>query len=68
MLTNLKKLLLFENRLQALPPEIGYLYQLEMLGLEGNPMHHEPNQLDFLIENGTHELVRLIREAAPGKP
>lgn len=68
MLTNLKKLLLFENRLQALPYEIGFLYQLEMLGLEGNPMHRAPDQIERLVEHGTHELVRYLREEAPGKP
>ena len=67
MLTNLKKLLLFENRLEDLPYEIGYLYQLEMLGLEGNPMRRGQDVLERLVEQGTQELVRYLREEAPGK-
>lgn len=67
MLTNLKKLLLFENRLEDLPYEIGFLFQLEMLGLEGNPMRRNPELMDRLIEHGTHELVRYMREEAPRK-
>ena len=65
MLTNLKKLLLFENRLHELPYEIGFLYQLEILGLEGNPMRHD--LMERLVEHGTHELVRHLREEAPSK-
>ena len=67
MLTNLKKLLLFENNLQELPYEVGYLFQLEMLGLEGNPMRRAPELLDRLMEHGTYELVRYLREEAPRK-
>ena len=67
MLTNLKKLLLFDNRLDDLPYEIGFLFQLEMLGLEGNPMRRAPDLMDRLVEHGTHELVRYLREEAPCK-
>jgi CCR4-NOT transcription complex subunit 6 len=67
MLTNLKKLLLFENRLDIIPYELGYLYQLEMLGLEGNPMRHAGELMERLVEHGTQELVRYLREEAPGK-
>jgi CCR4-NOT transcription complex subunit 6 len=67
MLTNLKRLLLFDNQLQELPYEIGFLYQLEFLGLEGNPMRRAPEQMDRLVEQGTHELVRYLREEAPSK-
>jgi CCR4-NOT transcription complex subunit 6 len=65
MLTNLKKLLLYENRLDEIPFEIGYLYQLEMLGLEGNPMRRGSECMDRLVENGTQDLVRYLREEAP---
>ncbi|KAK3720583.1 Glucose-repressible alcohol dehydrogenase transcriptional effector [Vermiconidia calcicola] len=65
MLTNLKKLLLFDNRLDELPWEVGYLYQLEMLGLEGNPMRRGHDQMERLVEHGTQELVRYLREEAP---
>ena len=67
MLTNLKKLLLFDNRLEELPYEVGYLYQLEMLGLEGNPMRRAPDVMERLVEHGTYELVRYLREEAPRK-
>lgn len=67
MLTNLKKLLLFENGLDRVPYEIGFLYQLEMLGLEGNPMRDGRDQMERLVEHGTHELVRYLREEAPRK-
>ncbi|RMY59730.1 hypothetical protein D0863_11835 [Hortaea werneckii] len=64
MLTNLKRLLLYENHLEDLPFEIGSLYQLEMLGIEGNPMRH-CDYKERLMETGTKELVRFLREHAP---
>jgi CCR4-NOT transcription complex subunit 6 len=67
MLTNLKKLLLFDNKLLELPYEIGFLYQLDTLGLEGNPMRRAYDQYERLVEHGTHELVRYLREEAPSK-
>ena len=67
MLTNLKKLLLFSNQLDEIPYEIGYMYQLEMLGLEGNPMRRGGDVMERLMEHGTHELVRYLREEAPRK-
>lgn len=63
MLTNLKRLLLFDNRLEDLPFEMGSLFQLEMLGLEGNPMRQDYK--DRLVEHGTQELIRFLREQAP---
>ena len=67
MLTHLKKLLLFDNALDEIPYEVGYLYQLEMLGLEGNPMRRARAQMERLVDHGTHELVRYLREEAPSK-
>lgn len=67
MLTNLKKLSLFGNKLESLPFEIGFLYQLDFLGLEGNPMRHASEVMDRLVEQGTHEVVRYLREEAPRK-
>ena len=69
MITTLKRLLLFDNGLEILPFEIGSLYNLEMLGLEGNPMSTPDGQIQQrqLIEHGTTELVRYLREEAPGK-
>lgn len=63
MLTNLKKLSLYENNLEDLPYELGTLFQLEMLGIEGNPMRQEYK--DRLMEHGTQELIRHLREQAP---
>lgn len=36
-LTNLVEFLLFNNKLSMLPAEFGYLYQVESIGLDGNP-------------------------------
>ena len=65
MLTNLKKLLLFDNHLDDLPFEVGSLFQLEMLGIQGNPMRSDYKER--LVEHGTQELVRFLREQAPSK-
>lgn len=65
MLTNLKKLLLFDNHLVELPYEMGSLYQLEILGVEGNPLRDEFK--DIIVEHGTAELIRYLREQAPSK-
>lgn len=65
MLTNLKKLSLYDNHLEDLPFELGSLFQLEMLGIEGNPMRHDYK--DRLVEHGTQELIRWLREQAPSK-
>jgi len=65
MLTNLKKLSLYDNNLEDLPYELGTLFQLEMLGIEGNPLRQEYK--DRLMEHGTQELIRHLREQAPGK-
>jgi CCR4-NOT transcription complex subunit 6 len=62
MLTNLKRLLLFENKLGDLPYELGSLYQLDFLGIEGNPMRGD--YMDRLAEHGTGELIRYLREQA----
>jgi len=65
MLTNLKRLLLYENQLEDLPHELGFLYQLEVLGVEGNPLRHDYKQR--IVEDGTRELVRYLREQADRK-
>jgi CCR4-NOT transcription complex subunit 6 len=63
-LVNLKQLLVFDNALETLPDELGSLYQLEMLGIEGNPI---PDDLKHIImEQGTTELIKHFRETAPG--
>lgn len=65
MLTHLKKLNLYDNHLEDLPYELGSLHQLEMLGIEGNPLRHDYKER--LMEYGTQELIRFLRESAPRK-
>jgi CCR4-NOT transcription complex subunit 6 len=61
MLTNLKRLLLYGNYLVDLPSEVGFLHRLEMLGIEGN-RGFNPDLKERLIEYGTKEVVRYLRE------
>ncbi|KFY03250.1 hypothetical protein O988_01601, partial [Pseudogymnoascus sp. VKM F-3808] len=61
------------NQLSDLPPELGMtlpnelgsLYHLEMLGIEGNPL--EVGLKREIMENGTKALVLHLRETAPVK-
>lgn len=64
MLTNLKTLMLVDNHLDHLPVEIGYLYQLETLAIDGNPLNDDIKNI--VAESGTTELIRQLRETAPG--
>jgi CCR4-NOT transcription complex subunit 6 len=66
MCVYLKHLLLFDNRIRTLPNEFGSLYQLEMLGIEGNPL--DPEMKRVIMENGTKALISHLREQAPGMP
>lgn len=65
MLSQLKQLLLFDNNIVELPYELGFLYQLDMLGIEGNPLRDEFKVM--IMEHGTTELVKALRESAPCK-
>ena len=65
MLTNLKKLSLFDNNLVDLPFELGSLFQLETLNIEGNPMRADYKER--IMEHGTQEMIRFLREEAPRK-
>ncbi|KAK8217907.1 glucose-repressible alcohol dehydrogenase-like protein transcriptional effector [Phyllosticta capitalensis] len=65
MLVNLRELLLFDNNIETLPYEMGSLYQLEMLGIEGNPSLDEQMK-NIVVEHGTTELIKYLREQAPG--
>lgn len=65
MLTSLRKLSLYDNNLEDLPFELGTLFQLEMLGVEGNPLRQDYK--DRLMEHGTQDLIRHLREQAPSK-
>jgi CCR4-NOT transcription complex subunit 6 len=62
------------NQISELPPELGMctlpfdlgsLHQLEMLGIEGNPLNQDMKQ--EIVEKGTKSLITLLREQAPGK-
>lgn len=65
MCTSLKQLFLFDNQIRILPFELGSLFQLEILGVEGNPLDQEIKQL--LMESGTKSLIANLREQGPGK-
>jgi CCR4-NOT transcription complex subunit 6 len=56
---------LFDNNLVDLPYELGSLFQLESLGVEGNPMRSDYK--DRIMEQGTQEMIRFLREEAPSK-
>lgn len=65
MCTYLKKLLLFNNNITELPVELGSLHQLDMLGIEGNPLREQMR--DEIVKNGTKSFINYLREAAPRK-
>jgi CCR4-NOT transcription complex subunit 6 len=65
MCVYLKHLLLFDNLIEHLPVEMGSLYQLEMLGIEGNPL--DADMKEEIMERGTKSLIHQLRETAPGK-
>lgn len=64
MCVYLKNLLLFDNQIRTLPHEVGSLYQLEMLGIEGNPIN--PGIKQEIMEHGTKALIHQLLENAPG--
>ncbi|TKY84717.1 hypothetical protein EX895_005797 [Sporisorium graminicola] len=63
MLTSLRELFLFDNNLTTLPPELGTLHQLEMLGVEGNPM--QDNLRTLLQREGTGAVIAYLRDSCP---
>ena len=65
MLTNLKELLLFDNKLMGLPSELGSLHKLQILGVEGNSGLDE-DIMNIIREQGTVALITHFREGAPG--
>jgi len=63
MLTNLRELLLFDNQITSLPAELGTLHQLDVLGIEGNPL---PDTMRSLMEKeGTSGLIAYLRDSCP---
>lgn len=65
MCVYMTQLLAFENSIHTLPNELGSLFQLEMLGIEGNPLNADMKQV--LMEKGTKSLIEMLREQAPSK-
>lgn len=65
MCVYMKHLLAFDNQIRTLPNELGALFQLEMLGIEGNPI--DPGMKQVIMEQGTKELIKRLREEAPGR-
>ncbi len=65
MCVYLKHLLVFDNDIRTLPSELGSLFQLEVLGIEGNP-RLDPAMRQEIMEKGTKSLITLLREQAPG--
>lgn len=65
MCVYLKNLLLFDNNIQTLPNELGSLFQLEILGIEGNPLDAVMKQA--IMEKGTKALINELRESTPSK-
>ncbi|KAI9364449.1 Endonuclease/exonuclease/phosphatase [Zopfochytrium polystomum] len=67
LVVSLRELLLFDNQITFLPPELGSLYQLDTLGLEGNPLPE--SILSQLQREGAAAVVAYLRENIPaGNP
>jgi CCR4-NOT transcription complex subunit 6 len=64
MLVNLRSLLLVDNKIEVIPYELGNLFALDMLAVEGNPLNED--QLSIIVEQGPQELIKKLREGAPG--
>jgi CCR4-NOT transcription complex subunit 6 len=65
MLTNLRELLLFDNLLVNIPFELGTLYQLETLGLEGNVGLNDTIK-SILQKDGTAAVIQFLRDNCQG--
>jgi hypothetical protein len=63
MCTSLRELYLFDNHIQTLPPEFGNLHQLELLGVEGNPM--QASLRAIIQKDGTQALISYLRDSCP---
>lgn len=64
MCVYMRNLLVFDNNIQTLPGELGSLFQLEVLGIEGNN-NLEPELKQEIMERGTKSLIQQLRESAP---
>ncbi|KAF2096762.1 hypothetical protein NA57DRAFT_78355 [Rhizodiscina lignyota] len=66
MLVGMRELFAFDNHISDLPIEMGSLYQLEMFGIEGNPLREDLKEI--VMNQGTSELIRYLREdSQPGE-
>ena len=65
MIVGMRELLAFDNQIGDLPIEMGSLYQLEMFGVEGNPLREDFKTI--VMEQGTGELIRYLRETSQRK-
>ena len=54
------ELLVYNNQLTLLPSELGYLYQCQTLGIEGNPIM-EPI-LSILHSQGSSYIIPFLRD------
>jgi CCR4-NOT transcription complex subunit 6 len=63
MLTAMKEFYLFDNHLTTLPGELGTLHQLDMIGLEGNPL--EASLRALIQAEGTRALIAHLRDTCP---
>lgn len=54
------------NLLRSLPHELGRLFQLQVLGLAGNPLCQEVMKLHS-EPNGTHRLLMYLLDSLQGK-
>lgn len=61
-----RELLLCNNILRSLPYEIGKLFHLQILGLQGNPLNKEYLKI-YNEPNGTHKLLAFLLDSLPGK-
>ncbi|KAL2074190.1 hypothetical protein VTL71DRAFT_7968 [Oculimacula yallundae] len=59
----LKRLLVFDNSIQTLPNELGSLFNLEVLGIEGNPL--AANLKQEIMEKGTQSLIEKLQNDTP---
>lgn len=61
-----RELFLNNNLLRLLPYELGKLFQLHVLGLQGNPLTKEVLSL-YSEPNGTHKLLTYMLDNLQGK-
>ena len=62
-LIDLRELYLFDNNLTSIPYELGTLHQLDIIGIEGNPL---PETIRKLVEeSGTSGLIGYLRDSCP---